>query len=120
MDHTKVGSENGPLKSLKILLINRFLEYVNGARLLFFSLVSFNKNKNKTQQTKQQTKQKMSLSKQMEQACRDGKHEVVKKILSSHPESINFSDEVGNFFFFIILHPNISMIFVDLYNDYSL
>ena len=57
-------------------------------------------NKNKTSKTKQQTKQKMSQSEQMRQACRQGKHEVVKKILSSQPKSINFSYEVGNFFVF--------------------
>ena len=57
----------------------------------------------------------MSLSEEMEQACREGNHEVVKKILSSHPESLNFSDEVGNLFVFyiLLLHSNISMIFVD-------
>ena len=36
----------------------------------------------------------------MEDACAEGNLEVVKNILSSHPESINFSDEVGNLFFF--------------------
>ena len=88
-----------------------------------------NNKQNKTKQTKtnQQTKQKsttpMSLSEEMERACRLGKHEVVKKILSSHPESINFFNKVGNLFVFVtvfyylLLHLNLSMIFVDLYYD---
>ena len=39
-------------------------------------------------------------------ACIEGNLEVVKSILSSHPESINFSNEVGNlfFFFFFFFH----------------
>ena len=52
----------------------------------------------------------------MEKACVEGNLEVVKNILSSHPESVNFSYEVGNlffFFFFIILqHLILNNVFV--------
>ena len=40
----------------------------------------------------------MSFLGEMELACLEGNHEVVKKLLSSHPESINFSSEVGILF----------------------
>ena len=66
-----------------------------------------NKTKqNKTKQNKTKTSKKMErkIRRKMEDACKEGNLEVVKNILSSHPESINFSDEVGNLFFFFFFH----------------
>ena len=80
-----------------------------------------NKHKTKQNNTKQnktkQTSKKTEMERrEMEKACKEGNLEVVKNILSSHPESINFSDEVGNlffFFFFIILqHLILNLVFV--------
>ena len=85
-------------------VISSFLHLIIFVGFLFGLVLVSIKTKTKQTKTKQQTKQKsttpMSLSKQMEQACMEGKHEVVKKILSSQPESINFSYQVGNFFVF--------------------
>ena len=64
-----------------------------------------NKTKqNKTKQNKTKTSKKMEMERkirwEMMDACKEGNLEVVKNILSSHPESINFSYMVGNLFFF--------------------
>ena len=79
-------------------------------------------NKTKQNKTKQnKTSKKMEMERkirwEMEDACRDGNLEVVKNILSSHPESINFSDEVGNLFFFFFFsfflqHLILNLVFV--------
>ena len=62
-------------------------------------LVNNNTNQNKNI-TAMSLSNKTDIEREMKNACWEGDHEVVKNILSSHPESINFSYEVWNFFFF--------------------
>ena len=50
----------------------------------------------------------MEVRSDMEQACIEGNHEVVENLLSSHPESLDFSYEVGILFFFSIIFFKIS------------
>ena len=57
-------------------------------------------NKTKVKKTKKENKtKKMSLSSEMEEACEEGNLHFVMEIVSSHPESITFSNEVSNLFF---------------------